>query len=179
MLSIFWWYVTQFLHNIYIVFVISGICSLNTPTTWLYVFCSMPWHMSSPDTISILTVYNGIPRLGIMIPDMIMFDCKCIIIVRRDALSQSILSYGNYTSWRSRLYLYFRSPLSEIWFVHIWFFASIEPTTSGLTVLRSDQLSYFYIVSDAIICHPNSCLTTCFNYPATEVGKNWRGCLRK
>ena len=113
MLSIFWWYVTQFLHNIYMVFVISDICSLNTPTTWLYVFCSMPWHMSSPDTISNLTVYNGIPRLGIMIPDMIMFDCDCIIIVRRDALSQSILSYGNYTSWRSRLYSYFRSPLTQ------------------------------------------------------------------
>jgi len=44
------------------------------PTTCLCVFCSTPWHISSPDTMSNLKVYNGIPMLVIMSPDIVMFQ---------------------------------------------------------------------------------------------------------
>ena len=70
MLVIYLLYVTQFVNNIYMVFVVTDICCSKNPTTCLYVVCSTPGPMSSPDTVSNLTVYNGIIQvlwLGIMI----------------------------------------------------------------------------------------------------------------
>jgi len=44
------------------------------PTTYLCVFRSTPWLISSPDTMFNLKVYNGIPMLDIMSPDIVMFQ---------------------------------------------------------------------------------------------------------
>ena len=60
----------------------------------------------------------------------------------------------SFITWNSNSVLLFegrcRSNLYRFESSVCWVFAGIEPTTSGLTVPRSDQLSLFYIVLDDI-----------------------------
>jgi len=70
MLVMYLLYVTKFINNTHIVFVVPDICCAENPTTCLNVVCSRPGPMSSPDTVSNLAVYNRIVQvlcLGIMI----------------------------------------------------------------------------------------------------------------
>ena len=66
--------------HICMLFVVADMCSLRSPTTYLYVFCNLyvfcstPWHISAPDTMSNLTVYNEISMLVILSPGIVMLQ---------------------------------------------------------------------------------------------------------
>ena len=47
-------------HICCVVFVVPDVYLFKNPTKYLYVFGSTPWHISMPDMMSNLTVYNGI-----------------------------------------------------------------------------------------------------------------------
>jgi len=68
-------HVTQLVNNIYIVFVVLNICCSKNPTSWLYVVYSTPGPMSSLDTVSNLTVFNGIIKF-LWLSIMIMFQLR-------------------------------------------------------------------------------------------------------
>jgi len=88
-------YVIQFVNNICLVFVVPDICCSKNPTTCLYVVCSTLGPMSSPDTVSIVTVYNGIIEVWV---SRSCFNC----VITERLQDGTIPTAGQYPARRSR-----------------------------------------------------------------------------